>query len=216
MLTPIVDSLAVVAAVIAVVVIAASVGRPAGHGFPAAGAEATAIVLTPASAGPGSRSALNADVAVLRHRLRSSFSDVKLALVGDAIVLTHIPRAQRPNVLRLTVPGRLRFPDWEANALTPQGKTVASQLPTQDPRATQISQGSGLAVPGSIGAVGLPVYQGVKLAASQPAAKREQRARRQGILAVRRLRRRRLRDSGQGPRAGRPGRTALSALRAGR
>src|SRR5438270_13645277 len=36
---------------------------------------------------------------------------------------------------------RLEFYDWEANALTPNGKPVASQLQTQDPTATQISRG---------------------------------------------------------------------------
>src|SRR5262245_41627743 len=43
---------------------------------------------------------------------------------------------------------RLEFYDWEANALTPNGKTVASQLQTQDPTASTISQGSGSVSPG--------------------------------------------------------------------
>jgi SecD/SecF fusion protein len=72
---------------------------------------------------------------------------------------------------------RLEFYDWEANALTPQGKTVASQLQTQDAAATQISQGAGSAVPGSIGAGGMPLYQGVKLAAAQPPATSKNNAR---------------------------------------
>ena len=38
---------------------------------------------------------------------------------------------------------RLYFFDWEANVLTPSGKTVASQLATQDPTALEISQGLG-------------------------------------------------------------------------
>ena len=42
----------------------------------------------------------------------------------------------------------LYFYDWEANALTPNGKTVASQLQTQDPTAVQISQGTQFAAPG--------------------------------------------------------------------
>ena len=36
---------------------------------------------------------------------------------------------------------RLEFYDWEANALTPNGKTVASQLQAQDPQSATISQG---------------------------------------------------------------------------
>ncbi|HEY5189575.1 MAG TPA: protein translocase subunit SecD, partial [Solirubrobacteraceae bacterium] len=65
---------------------------------------------------------------------------------------------------------RLFFYDWEANALTPAGKTVASQLQAQDPTATLISQGGvpNGPPPGQTGAGGLPLYQAVKLAAQQP------------------------------------------------
>src|SRR5579884_2618879 len=38
---------------------------------------------------------------------------------------------------------RLAFYDWEANAITPTGKPVASLLTTQDPSAVSISQGGG-------------------------------------------------------------------------
>ncbi|HEY3771886.1 MAG TPA: protein translocase subunit SecD [Solirubrobacteraceae bacterium] len=64
---------------------------------------------------------------------------------------------------------QLYFYDWEANAITPNGKTVASQLLAQDPTATEISQGSG-------GNVGAPdagsqsLYAAVKLASKQPSA----------------------------------------------
>ncbi|HEY1967083.1 MAG TPA: hypothetical protein VGH89_04000 [Pseudonocardia sp.] len=63
---------------------------------------------------------------------------------------------------------RLEFYDWEANALTPNGKPVASQLQTQDPTATGISQGSAGAVPGAPGAGSMSLYQAVSLAAKQP------------------------------------------------
>jgi SecD/SecF fusion protein len=63
---------------------------------------------------------------------------------------------------------RLEFYDWEANALTPNGKPVASQLQTQDPTATAISQGSPGAVPGAPGAGSMSLYQAVSLAAKQP------------------------------------------------
>ncbi len=66
---------------------------------------------------------------------------------------------------------QLFFYDWEANALTPNGKTVADQLLGQDPTAQTISQGPiGGSGPGVPGAGGLPLYQAVKLAAKQPAA----------------------------------------------
>src|SRR5579884_4175731 len=62
---------------------------------------------------------------------------------------------------------RLEFYDWEANALTPSGKTVASLLPTQDPSAVTISQGGAVA-PGGLGGGSMPLYQAVKLASAQP------------------------------------------------
>src|ERR1700751_5443465 len=63
----------------------------------------------------------------------------------------------------------LYFYDWEANALTPNGKTVASQLITQDQNALAISQGSS-AGPGEPGAGSMGLYQAVKLASGQPTA----------------------------------------------
>jgi SecD/SecF fusion protein len=63
----------------------------------------------------------------------------------------------------------LYFYDWEANVLTPNGKTVASQLQAQDSTALGISQGAG-AGPGVPGAGGVPLYQAVKLASQQPEA----------------------------------------------
>jgi len=63
---------------------------------------------------------------------------------------------------------RLEFYDWEQNALTPNGKTVASQLQTQAQSALQISQGSGSLAPGNPGAGSMLLYDAVKLASKQP------------------------------------------------
>jgi SecD/SecF fusion protein len=63
----------------------------------------------------------------------------------------------------------LSFYDWEANALAPNGKTVASQLTAQDPTALTISQGDGDG-PGMPGAGSLGLYQAVRLAAKQTPA----------------------------------------------
>ncbi len=46
---------------------------------------------------------------------------------------------------------QLYFYDWEANALTPNGKTVASQLRPRTRRRPPISQGAGSAAPGEPG-----------------------------------------------------------------
>ena len=60
---------------------------------------------------------------------------------------------------------QLLFYDWEANALLPNGKTVASALLAQNQTALQISQGAGEPNEGS-----MPLYNAVKLAAAQPAS----------------------------------------------
>jgi SecD/SecF fusion protein len=63
---------------------------------------------------------------------------------------------------------QLLFYDWEANALTPNGKTVASQLQSQDPNAVTISQGNGSTLaPGDPGAGSMGLYQAVQLASKQ-------------------------------------------------
>src|SRR5581483_2354155 len=62
---------------------------------------------------------------------------------------------------------QLAFYDWEANALTPDGKTVESQLQAQNQNALTISQGSGNTAPGDPGAGSMPLYQAVQLAAKQ-------------------------------------------------
>jgi SecD/SecF fusion protein len=64
---------------------------------------------------------------------------------------------------------QLALYDWEANVITPNGKTVADQLQTQDPTATTISQGSGsTGSPGQPGAGSMNLYDAVTLASKQP------------------------------------------------
>jgi SecD/SecF fusion protein len=65
---------------------------------------------------------------------------------------------------------QLYFFDWEANVLTPNGKTAASQLLAQDPAAITLSQG-GAGGPGT-GAGGTSLYAAAKLASKQPAQPR--------------------------------------------
>jgi SecD/SecF fusion protein len=66
-----------------------------------------------------------------------------------------------------SAPARLALYDWEANALTASGRTVASVLLARDQSALAISQPAGLP-PGSPGAGSMTLYQAVKLAAKQP------------------------------------------------
>ena len=63
---------------------------------------------------------------------------------------------------------RLQFYDWERNAITSNGKSVANQLATQNQEALSISQGGESLAPGSSGAGSMPLYTAVKLAAKQP------------------------------------------------
>jgi len=72
----------------------------------------------------------------------------------------NIQRAQE----QVGTPAQLYFYDWEKNAITPDGRAVAPQLPNQDPDAQRISQGAGSS------AQGQSLYEAVKLASRQTAA----------------------------------------------
>jgi hypothetical protein len=78
--------------------------------------------------------------------------------------VTSLARAER----EFGTTARLEFYDWEANALTPNGHTVASQLAGQDPSAVLISQGTGSIPPGASPAGSMSLYAAVKLASRQP------------------------------------------------
>ena len=160
--------------VVAVAVIAVGFGvhsrsRP-GSPAPAGGASVVfqATALNPRS--PLGRS-LERSIDILRQRLRS-VPGVQVSRAGSGLVVL-IPksrRADRARIVTLAVPARLEFYDWEANALTANGKPVGSQLAAQNPNALSISQGSGSAAPGSPGAGSMSLYDAVKLASKQQPA----------------------------------------------
>ena len=160
-------SVLVVVAVVAVGFGVHSRSRP-GSPAPGAGVRVAfrATALDPRSPlGP----ALARSIDILRQRLRSVFPGVQVSRAGNGLVVL-VPkssRADRARIVALAVPARLEFYDWEANALAPNGKPVASQLETQDPNAISISQGSGSAAPGSPGAGSMSLYDAVKLASKQ-------------------------------------------------
>ena len=111
--------------------------------------------------------ALERSITILRERLDATFKDVVVRQSGAQITVAVRPAGRagskqtRSRVIALASPGRLAFYDWEADALTPNGKIVASQLSSLDPKALTISQGSGNAAPGSAG--GMPLDQARKL-----------------------------------------------------
>jgi SecD/SecF fusion protein len=119
--------------------------------------------------------AISRTMTIMRRRLRALGVDRGFTVTrsGARDIVVTGPRVSAGGRVRLErVVGQtaeLYFYDWEANALTPNGKTVASQLLSQDPTAMTISQGGRFGA-GGPGAGGLPLYQAVKLAAKQPVA----------------------------------------------
>jgi SecD/SecF fusion protein len=115
--------------------------------------------------------ALDRALPILRERLDSVVPSVEVSRVGSEIVVT-APNANagtRAAILTLvSTRAYLAFYDWEANAVAPNGKTVASQLQSQDQTAIEISQGSGNAAPGSPFAGSMNLYDAVTLASKQP------------------------------------------------
>jgi SecD/SecF fusion protein len=82
----------------------------------------------------------------------------------------NIRRAQE----QVGTPAQLYFYDWERNAITPDGSTVAPLLPAQDPDAQRISQAAGDPSQGQ------PLYDAVKLASRQRPAASDSGASRRG------------------------------------
>jgi SecD/SecF fusion protein len=117
------------------------------------------------------RGALERTVQVIRERLRALGIGGARASVSSAneitVELPHVRNTARAERAVATT-AEVSFYDWEGNALTPSGKTVASQLLVQDPTAMEISQGSGSGSPGSPGAGSMRLYEAVQLASKQP------------------------------------------------
>ena len=117
------------------------------------------------------RGALERTVDVMRERLRAIGIGGARVSVSRANEITVVLPSAR-NIARAEqaagTTAQLTFYDWEANALTPTGKTVASQLQAQDPTAIAISQGSGSVSPGSPGAGSMGLYAAVRIASKRP------------------------------------------------
>jgi SecD/SecF fusion protein len=117
--------------------------------------------------------AMRREVELLRQRMSGVVAHVTVIRSGKAdivIVAHHSSAATRSAILALVAqPAELTVYDWEANVLTPNGKTVAEQLAKGNPAALTISQGRGGAA-GTPGAGGMSLYPAVKLASKQPPA----------------------------------------------
>ncbi len=162
------------AAAVAVVIVVAGVFLLA-HGSsrsggPTAGTGPESVTVTFKTAAIDPRAplgpAIDRSIRILLERLSPAFPGTSVSRNGRDIVVVapHAGAAARARILALAAPGRLAFYDWEADAIAPNGKTVASQLEAQDPTALQISQGSGSLAPGQPGAGSMPYEQAVDLA----------------------------------------------------
>ena len=183
-----VGQLGYVAAVLIVIVVVgvfllargAGSSSPAGHAAPARGLSVSFSPQLPVQLPAGAsvvgiaNGTISHTVQILRERLHQAVPGAHVSWTGGRIVVSvaNPGRGARAQILALTAPGRLEFYDWEASVLTPNGKTVAGQLPAQDPTALTISQGSGTTAPGGPGAGCLSLQAAMHLAAKQPASAR--------------------------------------------
>jgi SecD/SecF fusion protein len=114
--------------------------------------------------------ALSRTAEIMRARLKTVFRHAQVTSSGrSVIVIVRGPPSARAQVVSLASTARLTFYDWEANALTQNGTTVAHRLHAQDPHAIEISQGIDGIPPGGPGAGSVTLYDAVKLASKQPA-----------------------------------------------
>ncbi|MGH2869201.1 MAG: SecDF P1 head subdomain-containing protein [Solirubrobacteraceae bacterium] len=157
-----------VVVVLAVVAVFIGVGHRSSDGS-SAGSAGSSIVFQTSAVSPHSslRRAIDASVVTLRRRLHSVAPDLRVSRSGEQVIVSGVTERTRTRVLELAVPGRFRFYDWEANALAPNGKSVAGQLTARHPNALTISQGTS-GDPGLPGGGALPLFRAVMLASTQP------------------------------------------------
>ncbi len=130
-------------------------------------------------------SALADTISIMDSRINSlGVSQAEIATQGSNQIVASLPDVhdikRAENEVGSTA--QLEFYDWEASALTPDGKTVASQLALRNPSALTISQGTSSIPPGNPGTGGVSLYQAVKLASAQPRAPLSRSLSRKGNL----------------------------------
>ncbi|MBV9473019.1 MAG: hypothetical protein JO206_08620, partial [Solirubrobacterales bacterium] len=115
--------------------------------------------------------AIQRAVDIMRSRVdQLGVSEPQIQTTGKNLITVGLPNVTDTAraVREVGTTAQLAFYDWEANALTPNGKTVASQLQSQDPTALTISQGAGAnTAPGEPGSGSMGLYQAVQLASKQ-------------------------------------------------
>jgi SecD/SecF fusion protein len=130
-------------------------------------------------------SALADTISIMDSRVNSlGVSQAEIATQGSNQIVASLPDVhdiqRAENEVGSTA--QLEFYDWEAKALTPSGKPVASQLALRNPDALTISQGTSGAPPGNPGTGGVSLYKAVKLASEQARAPLSRSLSRKGDL----------------------------------
>jgi SecD/SecF fusion protein len=122
---------------------------------------------------PVNQTSLNRAVDIMRSRVdQLGVSQPSIQTTGGNQISVGLPdvkdvaRAEQ----QVGQTAELYFYDWEANVLTPNGKPAADGLQTQDANSVTLSSGGATLQPGVPGAGGVPLYQAVKLASTQPVA----------------------------------------------
>jgi hypothetical protein len=165
--------------VAAVVVIAVGVGHRGGSSPAARPGHSVTLVYRMAPTPQMPRltdAAIDRELSLIRGRLRgqSVKSQVTRVSADEIKVMFSSPHLNQATAAlierRVTASDSIQFYDWEANALLPNGKTVANALPAHTPRALTISQGTTTVPPGLASAGGMTLYEAAKLAARQAAA----------------------------------------------
>jgi SecD/SecF fusion protein len=109
---------------------------------------------------------------IMRSRVRTLGRGFTVTQSGASEIVVTGPRASAAERQRVTdlagQTAQLFFYDWEANALTLNGKPAAEGLIRQERDSVILSSGGAAGQPGVPGAGGLPLYQAAKLAAKQP------------------------------------------------
>jgi SecD/SecF fusion protein len=124
--------------------------------------------------------ALQRAVDIMRNRVdQLGVAEPEIQTSGDNQITVGLPNVSDTSRAEQEVgaTAQLLFYDWEANVITSNGKTVASQLQTQDPTATQVSQGGTSQAPGTPGAGSMNLYDAVTLASKQPESSSSQNSR---------------------------------------
>jgi SecD/SecF fusion protein len=167
--------LAPVVSLLVVVVVAAVVLRTGGSSTTGTTGNGGLTLTLSAAATPQTpritAGAMSREIMLIRRRLASlghGFTVRESGAKGIVVTAPRVTAAQRVRIVQLiTAPARLRFYDWEASVLTPNGHTAAQQLDAQDATALAVSQGTADG-PGFPGAGSASLYDAVTLAARQP------------------------------------------------